>query len=770
MAENKLFVEPSVSISGKCVISPAVASKIGVNNGDVVKLMDPDNNATFSNCNVEISDDVFDFSIRVAQDVLDKMNFFGIEVIIEKAQGAVPTASTSISSPPTPQMPPQPGQISGMLSPPTPQMPPQPGQISGMPSPPIPQMPPQPGQISGMLSSPTPQMPPQPGQISGMPSPPTPQMPPQPGQISGMPSPPTPQMPPQPGQISSLSAMPPKPPSMGQTNYSGTQIPSQPSMYSSTMNQPIQNQYAQPEIAQPAPEPYPNKIDPSTLASQKPGSIVLKVSKIPFAEGKVKLNPNVINKLGLAEGMILGWECPLTRSKGSARIKADSTVSEQEIKIGVDTLEDTNTRSDQIVVYSTEPPIVHQDVLTLEVVSKTDLNGFLELSPRNAATLQLKIGDVVAFEDNLIGAVGAAKLKINETLSNNQVVIDSNLLEASGIGSMEVEIKKNLREIIPLQSVELGIEPIKGEDVWSVISMARQNIGSIKSWLLNFIIFKGIKLRWESANVSCEVLNTVPELTGDIFAQINQNTTITLKPIGLVTFNAILLIDISRSMMARDVEVKNIGPAIEGIKAAMKTKEINEFLKKFKPGVMVPRRLSAAFGAILFLSEKVGRGFGEKVAIVRFADEAQTLIFKDGKPYMDSSSGEKDVLEDAARLIVNQIANSYGQATNMGLAMLKAQELLFEFGSEMPTMIVLLTDGVPTDGNQFFEAIQQISKNPNIVLYIIGLGNPDDKAMKRAAALCGGEYFKPKDSGELLIWYSKRARDLQVKLKVHRFS
>jgi Mg-chelatase subunit ChlD len=221
-------------------------------------------------------------------------------------------------------------------------------------------------------------------------------------------------------------------------------------------------------------------------------------------------------------------------------------------------------------------------------------------------------------------------------------------------------------------------------------------------------------------------------------------------------------------MMARDVEVINIGPALEGIKAAMNDKEVQEFLKKFKPGTQVPRRMAAAFGAILFLAEKVGRGFGEKVSIIRFADEAQVLTLPDGKLWMDSSSGQKGVLESTARKIVSDIGNAFGQSTNMGQAMLKAQEILMQFQIEkpdQPTMIVLLTDGEPTDGDAFFQAVQMIAKNPNVVLYIIGLGNPDDNKMKRAAAMCGGEYFKPKDSGELLVWYSKRARDLQVKLK-----
>jgi hypothetical protein len=222
--------------------------------------------------------------------------------------------------------------------------------------------------------------------------------------------------------------------------------------------------------------------------------------------------------------------------------------------------------------------------------------------------------------------------------------------------------------------------------------------------------------------------------------------------------------------MARDVLVVNIAPAIEGIKAAMESREIQEFLKHFKDGINIPRRISAAFAAVLFLSEKVGRGFGEKVSVIRFADEAQVLPFG-GSFYMDSASGKKGVLEDAARMIVDRIGNAYGQATNMGSAMMQANQVLAEFekmNPDQPTMIVVLTDGVPTDGDAFFNEIKKLADNPNVVAYIVGLGNPDDALMARAAALCGGEYFKPEDAGELLIWYSKRARDLTVKLKAHK--
>ncbi|MGV9200350.1 MAG: vWA domain-containing protein, partial [Promethearchaeia archaeon] len=516
-------------------------------------------------------------------------------------------------------------------------------------------------------------------------------------------------------------------------------------------------------------EPHPNKIDATILADQKNGIVLKPVVDRNIEGGRIKISPGNLQKLGLGQGMLIAWEDPLTRSEGSARI-SQAPINDGEIRMSEDTKEDTNIKSDNLVVYSTEPPIEKASEISLEVQGQAGLNGYCKVAPRTQHTLDIEAEDVLAFEDDLTGAVGASKVKIDESLPDNVIVIDQEILDASGIGSFEVVVSKNQRQILPLQSISLGISPISGENMWEIIKVARENIESLKGWISNYIIFKGIKLRWKSVNIACSILDTVPDLTGDVLAQVTANTTVSLKPTGLVPFNAILIIDISRSMMARDVLVTNIAPAIEGIKAAMQSKEIQEFLKKFKDGINVPRRISAAFAAVLFLSEKVGRGFGEKVSVIRFADEAQVLPFGNSF-YMDSASGKKGVLEDAARMIVDRIGNAYGQATNMGMAMLSAQEVLFEFekmNPDQPTMIVLLTDGIPTDPDEFLEAIKMFSQNPNIVIYILGLGNPDDKLMKRAAQLCGGEYFKPEDAGELLVWYSKRARDLTVKLKSHK--
>jgi hypothetical protein len=710
----KLFVDLKDGLVGKVIISPNNAKNLGVNSGDSVEVFNPDNNKT-TITQVEVSERVLDFAGKFSKNILDELDYSGVEL------GLRPISSDTrkqVSQEPASMKPPKP-----VHKPSRSQQPRQQSVPSSLPP-----------KLKSFGAAPS--QPPKPPQT-------TPQYS----------APPKHSTPPQPTP-SSFTSKPSPPP---QREMPQSQTPKQ------------TKKDGQADVEQEVIEPYPNKIDIQRLQQQK-GGIILKPVVSPRIEGgRVQLSPNILQRLGLGQGMLIAWEDPLTRSMGSARID-QAQIGDNEIRISQDTKEETNIKADQIVVYSTEPPIEKASELMLEVESKPNLMGYCLVGPRTQHSLSIQKNDVLQFEDELTGAVGAAKVDISESVQDNTIVIDAEILEASGIGSFEVKVSKNQRQIIPLQSVTLGISPISGENMWEVISVSRENISGLKDWLQNYIIFKGIKLRWSAVNIACSILDCVPDLKGDILATITENTTLTLSPTGLIPFNAVLVIDISRSMMARDVYVTNIAPAIEGIKAAMESREIQEFLKNFKDGIYVPRRISAAFAAVLFLSEKVGKGFGEKVSVIRFADEAQLLPFADSW-YMDSASGEKGLLEDAARLIVDRIGNAYGQATNMGHAMNLAYQVITEFekiNPDQPTMIVLLTDGQPTDGDEFFNAIQRFSEMNNVIIYIVGLGNPDDDLMRKAANLCGGEYFKPDDAGELLIWYSKRARDLSVKLKANK--
>jgi len=753
MSEIKIFVDISESTTGKVVICQDNANKLGIKNGAPVEIENPDNSKK-TTAVIEISNMVLDFAGQVSKNIVDALEFTGVELIVR------PTSSTGLVSPTLhiPKVPvPRPGAPLPSTSKPglTP-LPTRPSQLtSSIPTPqtPPPSEPQQPKPVVGHVPLPT--QPPPPKPVVGHIPLPT-QPPPQPT-LTPTPQPtlaPSPQLTPTPRSPTPIPQIPP--PQIPQS------IPSQ---------APLPTPGQQFEVTAAPVDPYSNRIDVNMLRSQKNGVVLTPTVDNSIEGGRVQLSSTVIQQLGLGHGMLVAWEDPLTRVMGSARID-QAMIGPTEIRMSRDTKEDTNIQSQQIVVFSTEPPVQRASQIMLEVQSQPNLMGYALVNPRTQHTLSLVHDDVLAFEDELTGAIGAGKVEILESVPDNTIIIDSEILEASGIGSFDIKVSKNIRPIIPLQNISLGISPISGENMWEIISTARQNVDSLKGWLANYTIFKGIKLRWNAVNIACSILATTPDLTGDILAQVTENTAINLSPTGLVPFNAILIIDISRSMMARDVLIRNIAPAIEGIKAAMESREIQEFLKHFKEGVNVPRRISAAFAAVLFLSEKVGRGFGEKVSIIRFADEAQLLPFGNSF-YMDSASGKKGVLEDAARMVVDRIGNSYGQSTNMSLAMVKAHQVLTEFdkmslGNPQPTMIVLLTDGVPTDPDAFLKSIKLFAEMPNVILYIVGLGNPDRELMTRASHLCGGEYFEPADAGELLIWYSKRARDLTIKMKAHK--
>jgi len=745
MSEIKIFVDVNENTADKVVICQENANKLGLSNGSNVEVENPDNNKKVKAI-IEISNMVLDFAGQVSRNVVDNLEFSGIELILR------PVSSTGLAAPKL-QIP----KVPAPKPTPTPFSQPQ-SSLTPLPTPPP--------QMTGTKTIPQPTSTPPP-QVTPEPTPqPVPAPIPQPKPVPTPPPQPTPSPIPQPTPTPQYTPTP-TPPSTSPTPP--------PQLTPAPVPQPIPSQippgipgqdYGAPAV--PA-EPYPNKIDVFMLQSQKNGIVLTPVIDDQVQGGRVQLSFSIVQQLGLGQGMLIAWEDPLTRAMGSARID-QVNINPNEIRMGRNTKEDTNVQAQQIVVYSTEPPIQKASQIMLEVQSQPNLMGYCLVGPRTQYTLSITPDDILAFEDELTGAVGAGKVEILESVPANTIVIDSEILEASGIGSFEVKVLKNLRPIIPLQTISLGISPISGENMWEIISTARQNVDSLKGWLANYIIFKGIKLRWNAVNIACSIINTTPDLTGDVLASVTENTAINLTPTGLVPFNAILIIDISRSMMARDVYVTNIAPAIEGIKAAMESREIQEFLKHFKAGINIPRRISAAFAAVLFLSEKVGRGFGEKVSVIRFADESQILPFG-GSFYMDSASGKKGVLEDAARMIVDRIGNAYGQSTNMGQAMIKAHQVLTEFDrmvANQPTMIVLLTDGIPTDGDDFLKTVKVFAENPNVVIYIVGLGNPDRELMIRAASLCGGEYFEPEDAGELLIWYSKRARDLTVKMKAHK--
>ncbi|MEM1885539.1 MAG: VWA domain-containing protein, partial [Candidatus Jordarchaeales archaeon] len=269
-------------------------------------------------------------------------------------------------------------------------------------------------------------------------------------------------------------------------------------------------------------------------------------------------------------------------------------------------------------------------------------------------------------------------------------------------------------------------------------------------------------IRWKELNANISIEATKPDLTGRELAIVNwaEMEKAEIIPIGpAMPFNAILLIDISGSMSTKDMEVTNIAPAREGIVSLLTSEDVASFLAKFEEGETVRRRHGAAFAALLYLAEKVGRGYGERVAIITYHDEAEILKF-DGKNYFDATTGN---LEEVADLIIKKVAYTTGGYTNFSDALRKALTLLRNEFKDTNTMIVFLSDGFPqgTDNEESVRSIveKEFARMPNVVIYTVGIGGEvNEVLMQHIASATGGVYFKASDLGKLLSWYSELAR------------
>lgn len=402
--------------------------------------------------------------------------------------------------------------------------------------------------------------------------------------------------------------------------------------------------------------------------------------------------------------------------------------------------------------------------MELEIVKAGETEGAAFIHPETAKAEGIYDGNIILFEDPTTGNFGAAPVYTDKKVEKDKIKIDSTLVESSGLDEgFVVEVKNYTGKLQPLRRIVIGVEPLGGQSPEDVFKQAQERRNELKKLLNKRVVFKKMKLRWKDLEANISIESTDPDLKGKEFAIVNwpEIERAEIVPIGpAMPFNAILLIDVSGSMSTKDMKVVNIAPAREGIVSLLESEQISNFLSRFEEGEEVKRRHGAAFASLLYLAEKVGRGYGEKVSIITYHDEAKIVKF-DGNDYYDATTGK---IDQVAETILTEVAYRTGGYTNMSDALRKAINVLKKaFKGSGQNMIIFMTDGFPqgTDTEEAVMSIveRELSKLPNVVLYTVGIGGEvNDRLMENIAAMTGGMYFKATDLGKLLSWYSELAR------------
>ncbi|TET10978.1 MAG: VWA domain-containing protein [Candidatus Thorarchaeota archaeon] len=422
--------------------------------------------------------------------------------------------------------------------------------------------------------------------------------------------------------------------------------------------------------------------------------------------------------------------------------------------------------------------------LSLEIIDGGDLRGFVNVHPKTAKKLDVDIGSIVIFEDPQSSFWGAAEVRKNNDVSDDHIVIDTLVLEASLLmEGDQVEVTLYDEDMLALEYVEFGIKPLTEDaNTEDLVSRAAERVKSLENIIGGRLVYPGMAFNWPELAVKVEIINTKPDLAGKRFAKLafealRERTGYQFKTVGIASpFNAVLCVDTSGSMKTTDVPVQDIAHAREGLKdLAGDSPEVHAFLNRFEEGRNVSRAEAAAMAVLLYLAEKVGRGYGEKVGVITFEKEVSEMTFLNSdtgevQPFVECTGREKALgLQIISTHVVDKVEEG-GTLTDMGSALAKAHEIMEEFGDpNKPTMLIMLTDGMTTSGPPPLKVLKERFTDRNkLVIYSIGLGERseiDEELMLAIAQYGNGSYRHVDNMRDLLEWYGKLAGEFAVVIR-----
>jgi hypothetical protein len=421
----------------------------------------------------------------------------------------------------------------------------------------------------------------------------------------------------------------------------------------------------------------------------------------------------------------------------------------------------------------------------LEIDDGGDLRGYAVLNPKTAKKLNAELGSIVVFEDPASSFWGAAQIRINDGVPADRIRIDTLVLEASLLmeGDTGIEVTLYDEDMTALEYVEFGLKPLTEDaSTEDLVTRAAEQVETLEKLIGGRLVYPGMSFIWPELNVKVEIMTTRPSLSGKRFAKLafealKERTGYQFKTIGIATpFNAVLCIDTSGSMKTTDVPVQDIAHAREGLKdLAGDNPEVQAFLDRFKEGTNVSRGEAAAMAVLLYLAEKVGRGYGEKVGVVTFEKEVTEMTFLSSEtgevqPFVECTGREKALgLQIISTHVVDKIEEG-GTLTDMGTALIRAADIIGAFGDPTkPTMLIMMTDGMTTSGPAPLKILKERFENTaSLVIYTIGLGERseiDEELMLAMAQYGNGTYRHVDNMRDLLEWYGKLASEFAIVIR-----
>ena len=123
-----------------------------------------------------------------------------------------------------------------------------------------------------------------------------------------------------------------------------------------------------------------------------------------------------------------------------------------------------------------------------------DLRGYATLSPKTAESLNADIGSIVIFEDPESSFWGAAEIRKNADVPENQIYVDTLVLEASLLMEGDhVDISLYDKDMIALEYVEFGLKPLSEDaNTEDLVTKAAERVASLEELIGGRLVYPGM--------------------------------------------------------------------------------------------------------------------------------------------------------------------------------------------------------------------------------------------------------------------------------------
>jgi len=400
---------------------------------------------------------------------------------------------------------------------------------------------------------------------------------------------------------------------------------------------------------------------------------------------------------------------------------------------------------------------------------------------------------------------------IDDRAIKDTVLGDPNLLKNLGLQDdmiVDVELFKGTIQIARKVIIEFSTIDSDPREFFQ-----ENHVKKLRKFLESYFFYQTSELYWPEQYSNLRISINEPTDINNTVYRITTSCEITLKEqVQSMPFNAILLIDKSRSMTQQDVNLEGIEDTVNDLqnrliggsdssiyhqysypalsKLFLRLKSTSEFKEKavrdsdgnweiVKEKRGASRLDSVIFATLLFFQLKISRGYGEKCAFVIYADDAKPVTF-DGKVCIEASEFNVKICNELTKTIKNSSFMRYGN-TNISSGLSYCKKIALDYkhkeNSMNPLMILLLTDGRPyppdLDNDQnlintIYSLKELLTENQiPFVIYTIGIGEAMDKAetlLTRIGKVGNGKFHYANSVNKLINWYQELATSFTYKI------